>query len=769
MGLLARRSLVAIVHAPFHQEREHSKLPRMAADLPFPSTQEPTVTSTPEIPFVEQEMLTRILNHLASRRAALQSTKTYDNELLSLRDQISEARLEDVPALLAQMERLASITAQRSELRASLVDANNPYFAHLHLREWDARGERERDVLIGRTTYIDADAGVRIVDWRHAPVSQIYYRYAEGDEYEERFGDRDVEGEVAARRTVTIDRGSLRRVGCSQGTYVRNADSTWRLIEPKQADLAGGQGKATRPRDASARGKLGVGSDGEQRLDRHLPEISALLDPRQFELISRTDAGIVVIQGGAGSGKTTIGLHRLAFLNYQGPKKFAADRMMVVTTSLGLVAYTAEVLPSLGVSDVRVNTFAQWATEMRKTHFPWLSRVKVTDEAPSTVTRLKKHPGVLRLIEERAKEVQSDPKRRSDPHTAVTIWAEALTDLGALRAAIAKSAAPPLTESELRQAHRWCSDRCSMVAELRLGEEPEVMRRYEDDEDTRGETGIDGLPTEEFTTTIDPEDEALLLRAYQLARGPLRRGREPIEYEHLFIDEAQDFSVAEVAVLVDVTTSRRSITLAGDTSQRLVMDNGFRGWEELFQDLGIRNIHVEPLKISYRSTREIMELARETLGPMASALPAIAPRSGAPVEMFMTPDPGVAVALIAEGLRSLALREPRATIALLARYADQADTYYDGLARSEVPNLRRVKDQNFVFRAGVDVTEIRDVKGLEYDYVILVDVNASTFSGDLESRHILHVGATRAAHQLWIVSTGTPSPILPSWLVDDAL
>jgi DNA helicase-2/ATP-dependent DNA helicase PcrA len=724
-----------------------------------------------DIPSTEQDLLRRILEHLAARRAALRNITTYDRELLSLRDQIAEARLEDVPALLAQMERLAGISTQRNELRAGLVDPNNPYFAHLKLREQDSRGVRERDVLIGKTTYVDAEANVRIVDWRHAPVSQIYYRYAEGEEYEERFGDRDVEGEVLVRRTLTIDKGSLRRIACPAGTYVRNPDDTWRLIEPRQVDLAGGQGKATRPHESSVRGVLGVGPDGEQRIDRHLPEISALLDPRQFELISRTDAGIVVIQGGAGSGKTTIGLHRLAFLNYQGPKKFAPDRLMVVTTSQGLVAYTSEVLPSLGVSGVAVKTFGQWAAEMRKLHFPWLADLPVTDETPAHVSKLKKHPGVLRLIEQRARDAQSNPKLRSDPHAPVTIWAEALTDLDALREAIGRSAAPPLTEPELRQAHRWCADRCPAVADLHIGEEAEPIPAPEevDDDDVRGDYGVDGQLTEESKATLDPEDEALLLRCYQLLRGPLRKGREPIEIEHLFIDEAQDFSVAEIATLVDVTTARRSITLAGDTSQRLVMDNGFRGWEELFADLGIQGVHVEPLKIAYRSTREIMEVAREVLGPMASALPSVAPRTGAPVEMFMTPGPGVAVAQIAGALRSLALREPRATVAVIARYADQADTYYDGLARSEVPNLRRVRAQDFVFRPGVDVTEIRDVKGLEYDYVIVVDVNASTFPADLESRHLLHVASTRAAHQLWLVTTAAPSPILPKWLVDEAV
>ena len=68
-----------------------------------------------------------------------------------------------------------------------------------------------------------------------------------------------------------------------------------------------------------------MGGDGERRADKHLPEIAAMIDPRQFELITRPSSGLVVIQGGAGSGKTTIGLHRLAYLAYQEPKRFRKD------------------------------------------------------------------------------------------------------------------------------------------------------------------------------------------------------------------------------------------------------------------------------------------------------------------------------------------------------------------------------------------------------------------------------------------------------------
>ncbi len=64
------------------------------------------------------------------------------------------------------------------------------------------------------------------------------------------------------------------------------------------------------------------------------------------------------------------------------------------------------------------------------------------------------------------------------------------------------------------------------------------------------------------------------------------------------------------------------------------------------------------------------------------------------------------------------------------------------------------------------MTDVRQVKGLEFDYVVLVDVTDNAYPDDDEARHLLHIGSTRAAHQLWIVTAGKPSPLLPKELLD---
>jgi DNA helicase-2/ATP-dependent DNA helicase PcrA len=718
---------------------------------PTPSTGDPD-RSPPDsaIPGDEEGVLARVQEGLAARRGGGRRGPRYDQELVALRDEIGEARREDVPALIAQMERLQGVSARSAEADGALVDPRAPYFGHLRLREQ----ERERDVLIGRATFVDPVRRLSIVDWRNAPVSQLFYRYPEGADYEERFGERTVEGEILVRRTLTIDDGTLERIASPQGIWTRHPGG-WSRAEVPDHALAGGEGTATRPR-----GVLGAAASREQRLDRHLPEIAALIDPRQFELITGRGAGVVVIQGGAGSGKTTIGLHRIAYLAYANPDRFAPRNVLVVTWGAALAAYIAEVLPALGVEAVPVVTFADWAVKELRKAFPKLD-VPVVDDAPPAVGRLKSHPALLHELERRGRAHTRADKPRRSSRALIELWAELLTDRTRL-AALVSEGANRLSAEELASAQRFIADRVAGILDRDpIAERRRARQPAPEDDDVRGHTGIDGLRTEDERAVLDLDDVAMLLRLDQLVRGRKRH------YAHLFVDEAQDLSPLALSTLIGATGPQRSITLAGDTAQRLFLDNGFSDWRTVLTDLGLAHVAVEPLRIAYRSTRQILALARAAMGPLAGPEPPQAPRSGAPVEAHRFPGTGAAVAFLGEALRALAAREPRATVAILARHPEQADRYHDGLRLAEIPALRRVRAQDFSFRPGVEVTDIRQVKGLEFDYVVLVDANAATFGTDDESRHLFHIAATRAAHQLWLLVTGPPSPLVPADLLRD--
>jgi DNA helicase II / ATP-dependent DNA helicase PcrA len=397
-------------------------------------------------------------------------------------------------------------------------------------------------------------------------------------------------------------------------------------------------------------------------------------------------------------------------------------------------------------------------------------------------------------------------------------WADILTDEARMRRVYAEHAAEDIDDDDLRTALDWCAEKCAKVtAELeqrrdeetprserekksKKGDEPDddaslrfvdgeapskklVVRRKASDDDTDDDddddrsVGIDGA-IETEPPRLDREDDAILLRLVQRLRGPLVRNKERVRYEHILIDEAQDLSPVEMAVVLSTATKDRSVTLAGDTAQRLHMDNGFRSWEQVLGAVRSRKpgvkapslelTEVEPLRVQYRSTHPIIELAQSVLGPLADPKSGNAIRDGAPVELFRFAHSGEAVGFLGEALRELMQAEPRASIALLARHSEQADLYYKGLKTAEVPYLRRISEQDFPFKPGIDVTDVRQVKGLEFDYVVLLEVSRASYPVNDESRHLLHIAATRAAHQLWVTCTGEPSDILPQELKDRA-
>ncbi|HEY0482545.1 MAG TPA: ATP-binding domain-containing protein [Kofleriaceae bacterium] len=737
-----------------------------------------------------------------------------DADLISLRDQIAEARAEDLPPLIEQMTRLAALRARLGGGRQLPVDITSPYFAHIRLRETG----KSKDVLVGKRGFIDRQSNVQIVDWRNAPVSRIYYRYEEGDDYEEEIAGRRVEGVVEVRRNISIARSALRRIGAPQGTFLRDSRGGWvQAVGQIAPVLHGGMGKAARPTSAGGtKGTLGI-HHGAARADKALPEIAALIDKEQFDLITQPGSGIVVIQGGAGSGKTTVALHRIAYLNFQDGRRFRPSHTLFVVPSQALVRYVSGVLPSLGVSGVPVVTYTGWARSTRMRCLPE-SPTRYNTEPPEQVSRLKKHPALLAMLERwvlrQAAQIGAEIAEHAAPASAaldewnrlagkalvprlsafaawakraeleasqrvaleglarrwkkraddcVLDWAELLTDPVTLTEGFAEAGAD-VRKSEIERLVGWLRRQLARPQKAPVDEEGNPVL------DSEGQPL--GIDEDDPAGRFDDEDDPILLRLVQLKRGGLHppSGDELI-WQHVAIDEAQDRSALEIKVLLEAVHApdgdpgKRSVTIAGDTAQRLVFDNNFSGWAELLAQTGQPAI-VRPLRLSYRSTAEVMVLAREILGPELAPDEPLAARPGEPVELHEFGDLGEAVAFLGDALRNLMAREPTASCAVIARHAEQADAYFEGLRRAEVPALRRVRRDEFNFQPGVDVTDIAQVKGLEFDYVVMVDVNAASYPDQHWARHMLHIGVTRAAHQLWLVSTGEPSVLIPAALRD---
>ena len=651
------------------------------------------------------------------------------SELTHLREAIRDGgtKEEDRASLMHQFDRHSALLTQlRTAERAPAVDTSSPYFAHLRLREKTG----VQDILIGKTTRLIPD--YPIVDWRNAPISRVFYRYRQGEEYEEEIAGRAKEGTVLARRTVAIRDRRLRRIDSPEGIFQSDdGNGVWRRLEREPPRLAGGQGAALRAHDVDGAEprKLGTGGRGfRRRADKHLPDIAGLIDPHQFDLITKPSSGFVVIRGTAGSGKTTVALHRIAYLAYDDPRVDSPDTLFLVF-SQALRDYVSHVLPALQVHRVQVRTFQDWSGELVRRLFPKLPHAR-RDGTPGVVHRLKLHPIAMAALERHVRATPGPPT----PRQVIDDWASTFADKTALAEVIAAEAPGAFSADELQRVADWVRARYD-----------EILAWLSGDESVQAE--------------LDDEDEALLLYGWQLRVGALPgRGERALRYKHVAIDEVQDFAPIEVRVLLGCLDERRSITLAGDTQQHLVEHGGFRSWSEFLQQLGLEGTEVSTLDVSYRCTHEIASFALAVLGDLREdETPPKTVRSGPPVELFRFTDHGACVASLSDALKDLVAQEPLASVALLTPSKELARIYFNGLQTSEVPRLRIVENQNFTFAPGIEVTEVEQVKGLEFDYVVLVESSAGSYPDTAGSRRRLHVGATRAIHQLWLTSVGTPA------------
>lgn len=743
----------------------------------------------------EEALLAQIQQRLAEHVVAPGNRSDFDRELLDLRDQLGETREEDHAMLVEHMTRLAALRRAQDREVMFPADPQNPYFAHLRLEDVFEGKPRLRDVLIGRRAFIDTRLGLQIVDWRNSPISRIYYCYAEGDDYEERFADGLRRGKVVLRRTLTVSHGELVRLrGGNEGDgeiALARHKGQWIREDTNRVRLSGGQNAAMR-----------APAEGIRRRDVRLPEITALIDAKQFAIITEETSGVVVIRGGAGTGKTTIALHRVAWLHFEDPQRFPTKRTLVVTPGEALKRYVSRVLPALEVEGVPIRAFPDQAWRLAKRLIPAAQERKpMEDDSPQGARRLKRHPALLAALEQAVaaearafdelflqvggrllldawvrrrnlpvahrvdqleKWVASEPELKGhmpvrqalEQARAILLdpfetWATLLTDRGRLRAAFAQD--PTVRDWEIESLVDCVNTQA---------DEPEDLSHVDEDR----QVAVDGqhVNSGSIQGRLDDDDLAIVLRLCQLKYGGLSGpSGARIAYAHLVVDEAQDLSPLSLKVLCDSVVPGGPVTLAGDTAQRLSLDTGFDDWEALVKLLKLKANLLPPLSISYRSTRQIMGLARHVLGPLA---PAEAPRDvreGAPVGLLTFDETGEAVAFLADALKSLRQREPLATVALVGRSPEVADLYYEGLRRADVPAMRRVVDQEFEFIPGIDVTDVFQVKGLEFDYVVVLEATAEHWPRTLESRHLLHVALTRAAHQLWLICSKAVSPLLP--------
>jgi ATP-dependent DNA helicase UvrD/PcrA len=422
--------------------------------------------------------------------------------------------------------------------------------------------------------------------------------------------------------------------------------------------------------------------------DHRMVDIVSLISRDQFGLITGTSEGCLYLTGGAGCGKTTVALHRLSYLLFNQPEQFRPQRCLVVMFNKSLRNYVKKTSVDLLTNQLPVETFHSWAGKaMRSLGIA----ATFTTKGEAGLSSLKKSAGIYAAL----LEYVATSKRNS-----------ALKDLGAFYA-----------DSALWRRH--------------LGDTPQLDALAREGRRLRDE------PSREIAF----DDAGVLIHLAQLRNKGMEFADALGWYDHVLVDEAQDLSLVELNALMFATTDRRSLTICADEKQKIldfVDSAGFSAFQLELKNAGLSS---GQLDVSYRSTRQIMDLASRVSGrPVGKVV-----NEGPDPRFHTFGNQAEALRHLRRSVGTLLAREKKSLTAIICRFKYEAQNVYDALkGLSGV----RLQTGDLSFEPGILITNAHQVKGLEFSGVILWNPSPKSYPATDLGKNLLYVAITRAGNRL---------------------
>ena len=620
--------------------------------------------------------------------------------------QIVASRRDEDKAALASDEAVAhglsSLRKEKTQDLESLL--TQPYFARVITEE----NGRKVEFRLGTASF----PAERIIDWRKAPISKLYYDYKEGDEFDETIQGKLREGTITLRRSYQGVEDKLEKIETAQGVLVKN-DEGWALSS----------GNDSRSRKASHDGRL--------------PPILTLITPEQFGLITSDPEKPLMIQGIAGSGKTTVALHRLAWLLHESNSDAKPNNCLVVLLSPTLKSYIHSTLPELEVHGVPILTYKEWLEPLT---FDLIgARPRGNFVHNPLVESFKSSTICVELLDEFVRN-QLSPVPDSSP---------------------APSPSPSMGEGlRARVVAGQSEDDGETTISLLLDFFSHLTSRtdmpFSDWEKVRN-----FLADQVREKKLTPQDDTLLLHIVfaKNQEYPAHPGLHT-DLDHLVIDEAQDFGGAEIKALLHALKPGKSVTLVGDAAQKIDTNRQFAGWQHLLKTTGFANVKPLPLNVSHRTTQEIMEIASHVRTETTELSKST--RRGPVPSLIQASDPEVLPLYVSSWVSDRLKEDSRTYSAVLCRTEAAAKNLHEQLMKLGVLYTRLGNAKSFDFSPGVTITSVDQVKGLEFKSVLIVEPTQENYNPqNALDRNLLYVAITRAEVQLDFVASSEPTPLLP--------
>lgn len=694
----------------------------------------------------EQAHLSDIYSQLVAIRDELNHKfeTTHKTAVKDLQD-MSEEVTTDFGGWDETMETLAAIETLNSvidsynqehdfdaeRLRKVLVLLRQPYFAKVRLKMRPNRPAR--DVYIGVTGMTDQDRRPLIVDWR-SPIASTYYSQEVGPT------SYEVDGRV---RRVNLE---LRRQFDIKGDTLNDYFDTTVAIE-----------------DSLLLSAL------RQHHSEKLQAITATIQREQNEVVRHADVPVLLVNGIAGSGKTSVLLQRIAYLFYQERDSLRADQIYLFSPNDVFETYIDTVLPSLGESNPNILTWRQF-----------LGQVGLGDHNPGYDTT----PEALHALEEA---ISDDFALDQQDFRDLRIDGMKLINASQVAAAYRRYPRVPMGPRRSNLVKEDLHDALDRkLAQLaRTDEVQEEMLGIDVDEQVEifGET-INPADDEEtlrlaktyvqhrYGPAHEMIDDADWLRCDRVAQRVL--GHQPNALEWLYlrllitgdgaegaryvmVDECQDYTEAQYMVMARYF-GHAHFLLLGDEHQAIY--EGTAGFDRIKAVFEATHGPVDECRLltSYRSSPEITSLFTSLLAPDERVRLSSVREAGVPCQIEECPaDAEAYLARLREVVGSA--HDEEGLVAVVAQ--DKARVSW--LAKRLGDDVTLVSKGDRLPGKGVVLMELALAKGLEFDHVIVPDAQAAVYPDTPLARRRLYTAVSRAMHRVTLLSQGPLSPLLVAY------
>lgn len=639
---------------------------------------------------------------IASYKGLMSETQAYLNDTFAEMDKVEKA---SVATDILQTDRVLNHTMLRRSQVLRLLDS--PYFGRIDFTQSGTRSKSK--IYIGIHNF-ETDKGMLIHDWR-APVSSMFYDFEVGDAGYDAPSGR-VQGKIRLKRQYRIRSGKLEYM----------FDSSVKIDD----DIL--QEALSHPSS------------------RRMKNIISTIQREQNKIIRDEESDFMLIQGVAGSGKTSIALHRIAYLLYRFKEELSSRNILIISPNKVFADYISNVLPELGEENIAAMEMEDFIRAVLGRNFKFQTFYEQVEELAHTQNetmqasiRLKASLQFAKRLEEFARYIELNNFQPT------TMWLPgACVSSARLKIIYACTQDKPLKDRINEIADVVFRDTGSCKKGLRADIRRRISQMFQvTDAFSAYRLFFEKIQREKYAPEKkDKMDYAdVFPYLYLLPYFEKVTFYNPVKY--LLIDEMQDYTPVQYMVLKKLFHCK--MTILGDALQAVnpYSSTKMEDIREIFTSATTLELNK-----SYRSSYEIMQLAQKIIYS-AKLLPM--ERHGEPPTIVGYDNRNDMMQSVCE--KVLEFRQSGyKSLGIICKTQEHAGDVYRTIVQT-CPEASLLDSASKGFPGGVMVVSSHMAKGLEFDCVIIPDASAKDYCTNVD-RHLLYVACTRAMHRLCLCYSG---------------